>query len=439
MRNRKLLSLIMVITLFFSKTIWCTWSWWENIVQKAPIQSITQSIDKETTKKLSLVAIAAATLMGLYYWMSKKSKKVDEKPVLSAISYNLEQYQVYNQFDDNGGGSASCGYHALLRSLQLIHSKSSNKPEATLKNDLMSPDLIQVYFGNERSDWRKKIIMRRKKEIVKKQFEDNRSSFIKSSENSANSELYKSALDQFKITILGWLYDAQEHHDVDDRALVSYIGEGLEKLKQDRILYKKLDPEDTEINLAVDVFGELKKYVTMQKYINFSAIRDKMFLGQDRIDGISLLRTVNRLPDPNNNLKGDWLYPDEIEFLWEYEKNKKDSLVPKNSVCGLKVILDPSLIGGNIGDEFTSYVEKNIKQYWDSRQPFYFIFILGTMEHTVESKDKMTGTSGHWYPLTVYQDENQERFYRVMDSASSTNNRIKDKSVLRVIERLNLK
>src|SRR5205085_7127452 len=189
MKNmKKFLSLTLLFLLFSSEISICSWSWWESIV-KAPLQSIAQSIDKETAKKL-FPLVLLASVIGFYYWMSKKGKNSDEEggrvslpissllqpqipsispiipvpnvpvvtspmttaaaiyvpkeplqptvstttPIISHISSEvsghkkpqdlLTQYRVYSQTESNGGGPASCGYHALFRSMQIVQSKS---------------------------------------------------------------------------------------------------------------------------------------------------------------------------------------------------------------------------------------------------------------------------------------------------------------------------
>src|SRR5579863_2446034 len=203
-RMKKFLSLTLLLLLFSSEISLCSWSWWESIV-KAPLQSIAQSIDGDTAKKL-FPLVLLASVIGFYYWMSKKDKGSDKgggklsprvpsfsalqsqkpfapsiipvpsipvvvtiptistttttvnQPVVREISaYKkpqdlLTQYRVYSQTESNGGGAASCGYHALLRSMQVVASKSENEYEPNLIERLQEPWAIEIYFGNSDSD-----------------------------------------------------------------------------------------------------------------------------------------------------------------------------------------------------------------------------------------------------------------------------------------------
>jgi hypothetical protein len=79
MKKIKKRVLLLIYLLFIPQCVSCSWSWWENII-KAPIQSIAQSIDPETAKKLFPIAIVAS-LVAFYYWMNKKQDgPVSNKP-----------------------------------------------------------------------------------------------------------------------------------------------------------------------------------------------------------------------------------------------------------------------------------------------------------------------------------------------------------------------
>jgi len=133
---------------------------WPNF--KVLKEKASELVNSETLQNIAPVAVIALGVAGyMYYWLTKK----DGNPIRSIVPMNyvwptLQQFKVYCQFNWNGGGAASCGYHTLLRGMQVVASKNRNQNEMQLKNDLMSVELIENYFG-ENGRWRQAIIQKK--------------------------------------------------------------------------------------------------------------------------------------------------------------------------------------------------------------------------------------------------------------------------------------
>lgn len=80
---------------------------------------------------------------------------------------NLLQLNVLNQFWQNCGGGASCGYQALKNGIviaRLIHSDLAQRMQ--LLYELTSISLVQALFGKVGSDWRASVIKSRRRSII---------------------------------------------------------------------------------------------------------------------------------------------------------------------------------------------------------------------------------------------------------------------------------
>jgi hypothetical protein len=147
---------------------------WEDIKKRA-----RTFVSDDTLQKTMPGAVAAFGLAvgGLYYWwMSKKGINQDEISPYIESSYTqngikLIQFQVYCQFNPNGGGMASCGYHSLLRGMQVAQAKHNAVDDSTLQNTLNDFKAIQYYFSKKgmfwgnNGIWRQDIIQSRKKDM----------------------------------------------------------------------------------------------------------------------------------------------------------------------------------------------------------------------------------------------------------------------------------
>lgn len=123
--------------------------------------SITQffSFNEETLKKaIPATIIALVVASGLYYlW---KNRGITKFTTFEIEGHQVTQFSVYSQFNSDGGGAASCGYHTLLRGMQVIQAKNQNESNAVLEQTLKSPNSIANYFGPN-GIWRKVILEKR--------------------------------------------------------------------------------------------------------------------------------------------------------------------------------------------------------------------------------------------------------------------------------------
>jgi|GEM_PF-3057916 len=424
---QKSLSLVLACVLLLPQNALCSWSWWQSIVD-SPVKAITESLDAEKFKRFLPLAVFAA-FVGVVYWMSKKQKSTDEITTVnekredvaadSSIrpAYTLEQYPVYSQFAADGGEGASCGYHTLLRAMQIVQAKSketSAADEEQLKEDLMSSVLIPIYFGSIESDWRKKVIIERKKKALKNALHEKFLSVLQDGKDSKTVELYKSALGYLENIIMGLVDDVvagNERYEFTDSAIKQYIRDGLEKLK---------NVENT------DLINSLETSIIIQEHVNVPLTKQVIAGGESTIKPADMLKEISKKPDPEKRFEGDWLDDGELELLWNYEKEKRSSLIPGDIVCDVKTIPNFNLIGQEGFDELTPFIEEKVKNVWKN-QPAFQVFALGTMRQTGET----TGTAGHWYALVMDKDEKENYKYSITDSAGI--DRTKDKNALKVI------
>jgi hypothetical protein len=445
-------SLLLLICLLFisQQQTYCAWSWWQNIVQ-APLQAITKSIDKETLKKLFPFALLA-TVIGFAYWMSQKGKSTDETIVneiventsLKQAAYKLEQYPVYGQSNRDGGGGASCGYHTLLRSMQLVQLKNDNASEDTIQNALMDTSVIEAYFGNPESDWRAKIIAERKKKALKNELYKEFKKVLKEDKEVVSERdkekkakvmgLYNSVLGSLKDMIAGLadnIVDENNPYEFTKTDIKDFIRQALKKLKN--------SSNEEQIN-------ELEQSSIMQEYLSISGIQQAAGAESGILRSSDLLKKINSMPDPERRFQGDWLDDGEVELLWNYEKEKRmGSMIPRNIMCDMKTIANFDFIGNENVDETTTYIKGRPAkpaepgkaeepesigkiETWKNKKEAFQIFALGTMRQTGEQ----TGTAGHWYPLVMHQDAQGNRKYYIMDSMSK--DRTHDKNALKVID-----
>ncbi len=445
--------IILVGMLFLSEVSLCSWSWWENIVE-APLKSISQSVDSDTMKKL-FPLVLLASVVGFYYWMSRKIGKdiplklkkkganvqqaqasesitPEPEPVYQQASQalpKLQQYQVYSQTNNDGGGGASCGYHALLRSMQVVKSKALDEPEDSLQQELVDPLLVQLYFGTtpgQFGEWRNKIIIERKKKILKNELHEKFVTVLQKGKDPKSIELYKSSLGSLEQLIVDLVDDVvagNQGYEFTDEAIKDYVRRGLKKLE---------DPQ----NIAK--ISELEQSAIMKQHLSISGIRKSAGAESSVLHVQSLVDEISTRANLQSELKGDWLDDGEIEFLWRYERDKKDSLVPHNVICDFKTVNDPDMIGQEFEDikgiksfdEVTTFVREKMTE-WDryKDQQKFFIFTVGNMKH-IEDK---SGTSGHWYGLVMHQKNNEnQRNYYIMDSMNN-NDRTKDANASKIM------
>lgn len=90
---------------------------------------------------------------------------------IKKVNGRIIQLKVVLQISQNGGGSATCGYQALLNGFIIARLiLSSYTQRALILHELMDKNLRMNLFGNENSLWRSAIINSRKGNILKKFF-----------------------------------------------------------------------------------------------------------------------------------------------------------------------------------------------------------------------------------------------------------------------------
>ncbi len=132
----------------------------------------------------------------------------------------------------------------------------------------------------------------------------------------------------------------------------------------------------------------------------------------------------------NDIYNGDWLDKEEIQYLWNENKNK---FIFEEELCDLNVVDDVSLIGQVEVDLTSPFILEKVQPNLNKNKLFFVIFALGTMRQAREG-EAYTLSYGHWYPLVMYQDQTGKRYYYIMDSASYDKvNRLKDENAWKII------
>ena len=389
------------------------------------IKNKVSSFFSEDTFKKILPVFAITLAAGLYYWWTRGggSGSGGEKPTsiieqkMSSVPF-ITQFQVYSQFERDGGGGASCGYQTLLRGMQVIRDKAEHEEgdNFELEKTLMDSMPIAVYFGPD-GEWRKDIIKKRKNQELKKILHEKLlTAFTPHGDNKA-IELYKSSLGFLEDIIIVQAKDPNYSfmpYDFTDEAIQKYLKKGLDQLKNknNEILIEKLE-EPNEI----------------AQYFDFEIIR-KMCLSEDFILTIPKLNDeLNQRKDLQEDFRGEWLSDGELEYLWEEHKY---DIIPINVNCGFKAIANFELVDNpqypKEFDEVAVYIDENVKPFLNKKEQMFRLFGLGTMRQTGET----SGTRGHWYPLVMHQDYKGKLHYYVMDSAAN-HSRLRDTNVWKII------
>ncbi|HSC24638.1 MAG TPA: hypothetical protein VLB80_00270 [Candidatus Babeliales bacterium] len=387
--------------------------------------------DDSVQKFMPGVVVALGLAGGLYYYlMNKKNeenidiKNEEEKNI--DIDQIIKQFQVYSQFNTDGGGAASCGYHTLLRSMQLVRSKYNKEDEDELKKDLMNSSPIKVYFGAN-GEWRKQIIQLRKDEKLKELLHEKFMSLFTKNCDEKSKTLYSSALKALENVVVGIFKKPAlntEVYEFDDQAIQVYLKKPL----------KALTTQENK-----DLIEKLQKIETIQSCFNLEEMRKNILSKEALLDLPTLIKQVENDPNLQHDFKGEWLDDDEIKYLWQ---ENKDEIVPIKASCILTTIGDFDLVdhpksNPNIPQEedyfsnvdpVKNFIKDNQNQLLNKKEQFFAIFALGNMKQ-LGDKDR---TSGHWYPLVMHQN-NGERKYYIMDS-NKNQDRTRDRNAHKVIK-----
>lgn len=425
MVNRRVtLSFVLVLflssSLSFSESAWQNWREWSQQFLK---------IEQDAFKKIMpFIGVGFATVGGFYYWINKKINDMFNKP-LEESDYgalhlfplytgkkkrsSIKQLDVYSQFNRDGGGGASCGYHSLLHSMQVVNALGTNQDTSVLNKSLMDSEQIQEYFG-EKGSWRKDIIEKRKREEFKKELHEKLVRSLTKNENTKAVELYKSALGFIEDRIIFALSQSTNSLDFTDENIQGYISEALLKLKN----------EDN-----ASIIDELRQNKVIDANFNYDTMRTSVLSKDGVIEPGALWNAILDDQKFESDFKGEWLSDGEVEYIWKH--HKKDILkedIFSEDVCKFKAIANFGSIGREGFDEVTPYIKENIKPHLGQEKQLFGIFALGTMRQTGETE----GTRGHWYPLVMHQNREGVRHYYIMDSANNRD-RTGDKNALKVI------
>lgn len=454
MNNKRLLSFLIVGSLLLLPvSSYYAMSLGERLKEKAK-QYMSEDTINILPGAVALVGLAAVGLY--YYWTHNKSGdgsdiEVEENLIRSIVPLDYvwkkpTQLQVYCQFDSGGGSAASCGYHALLRSMQLIQGKSQHMTDKDLEKVLMDSKIIEKYFGQD-GKWREEIIEKRKIEKFKNAWAGFFKSVIK--ENQLNRDDYELRIEKYK-SALTWLKDdiiaklenpemKKEPYPFSLKDIELYIEEGLERSKRGSDIQQLLT--------------DLQSRENINQYFDLQQMQENFFSKNDFIDLNELLQQVlNNLSfEGQKDLRGDWLTKEEIQYLW---KHNKQNIISEEVLCGLSVIDDVGVIGLKVKvdvydpnttnkiighkmvevDDTISTFREELKK--NIRGEYFHVFALGDMRHA-RGNEELVMDEGHWYSLVMHQNEEDKREYYIMDSASRNNtNRRKDPAALKIIELL---
>lgn len=88
------------------------------------------------------------------------------KPLIRYQKDNIVQLGVKYQMDVDGGGSASCGYHALKNGIVIARLLTCAPGQRlAIMQELTSSELVQKLFGSASSQWRQQVILDRKRKL----------------------------------------------------------------------------------------------------------------------------------------------------------------------------------------------------------------------------------------------------------------------------------
>lgn len=78
---------------------------------------------------------------------------------------SIKQVNVLNQLGPDGGGGASCGYHALKNALSITRAYAGQDDSDLLLHNLLNPKAVNLRFG-PKGDWREEIMRDRNRQAM---------------------------------------------------------------------------------------------------------------------------------------------------------------------------------------------------------------------------------------------------------------------------------
>lgn len=420
--------LLLPVTSHYAYAI--SWLNFKTLKEKA-----SELVSSETLQKIMPGALIALGIAGslYYWWTSKKGGDDSEKGDQNLIPKDLiprptlKQLQVYSQKNDEGGGAASCGYHTLLRGMQVINAKARNESEKELANTLMNVNAIIYYFNfeNPLGIWREQIIQRRRLVAIAELLKQKLFTAIKNDNLIENydpkiSDLYRSIINR----------------DIKPELVAVFerggtLGEYEFRAEDFEQLFMKTDfvPED-------------KQYADIIKDPNII----NTYLDLNRVSHELSKMQLPTIQDSNN---GDWLQGNELEFLWDEQgklRQRGQGIISNDVHCGFTPIDDFNWIGkksteffrdeeGNFKerevdvDVIVPSIRSKLQEMAELRRNYFHIFGIGTMKQLSDTSRE----AGHWFALILYQHNDGNREYFITDSMDNKS-RKNDANVKTLIE-----
>ena len=383
----------------------------------------------------------------------------------NGVQVTLTQYPVLNQFardksnDVIGGGAASCGYHTVLRAMQLVAALASKADERQILIDLNDTNSIAAYFAPKRQvtenketkeemgEWRKMVIDSRKTIEFRRILTNQLDIAIAQKDDDKATKIYKSALGNVANYLVAVQSDPnkrQNKYTLEDEDIRDYIQEGLEKINAKNVEeLTKLraggvsESNILEIEQSIELIKKLTDQDIIQRYISFETI--KLVLANDNTWlAMNVLwdQAINH-SDRKIDFDGEWLDETEVGVLLpRHEKEDvTNTIIPLTTVYEFRAVADFSLINlrveepvaGNQKETTVNYLYDTLPTVWQMledndniKKEWFYIVAIGTM-----SQEK--GSRGHWYPFIVHQNDSGHRAYYVMDSGG-TNRTLNDYS-----------
>jgi len=411
-------------------------------------------------KKKSIKSITPTTTTNITTEPQKpkyQSLLLDYTPNMGFVqlthAVGLSQLEVANQMTDNGGQSASCGYHALKNGISLY--RWSLMQENQLPH--LSGSGTIVFFTGAESAWRKEVISGRQASALTQYIcslvplnngieEDcglkiDRETFIFS--QSKIQSIYRSFQSSI-AKVASEIIIQNEPYELSVDGFKKLIQLKIDELNITDIsifLIAKTDIISASIisaspcekgNEILTIKAYLKRDATLEKYFNFPPIPYGINSGKI----ISMADISNALSTYNNNatnklsLDGEWLNEAEIRALFKINKisganNTDNDLTVLESIECL-TSYDSGISNSQVINESHANIN-TIKTKLKEQGDFNHIFICGTMDYA-------SASSGHWFTIVLVKKGDQKE-YIVTDSLNQ--NRMDDDRVrllLKILE-----
>lgn len=379
----------------------------------------------------------------------------------------LKQIWVANQFDEKGGGGASCGYHALKNAFLFIRSLHGILDAVTLRETVNSFAKIKTLFGplekEEVGTWRA-ITMQARAELAFKNYIYHRFG-LKDLKNisepatvqfkddaynlSANKirEIYSSLLGDYSLNAAKNLTQGRTERFVFDPSDVTrYIREKAFVKDPYDFLEKKpfesennIDHERKDVGaLSELIFAHLIDVATIHRYIDLAKMEEyTLTLDASK----EVFAFYNKGNSNQLNEDGDWLQVEEMQKLHdEVENQETPKFIKENRpglICniphGSTFIEDINDLtnthGGNIDPKI--FKELNLEDPLKAARDALHDETVQQYIHTffINTADRVQCPRGHWLALVLYKHNGKQEYY-IMDSINNT--RLDDPRILKI-------